>query len=402
MRRVDLVAAVSGTRGDDADRRGLGFHGADLHAGSMGPEEFSGVEIEGVFFVAGRMVGGGVEGVEAMEFIFDFRAVGEGESHAAEDADGLIADQGEWVQRADVDLAGGQSHVDAGERGAVGDFPEGELFVLERGGDGGAGGVEELADGGFVLFRHVLDAGGDEGERAFFAEHGHAGVVERAFVRGGGDLRKRFSLDGFDLLLHGKGVGNRHKPGIGQSQAACKKESVDAATAGLGSISVRSIVLLVWQKRVVTGKNERFLPAEFLGWNHAFAQRQDHLTKELTVIEADLSGVLDAKSIINFMNSRPVDCAKAHGTRLPGGVNFAAIQRESAKSRAGITNGTYFTVSGGIMGSDDLVPALTDDLAVFDNHGTKWAASSLVHSLARELDGAAHEDFRVIHPWKLS
>jgi hypothetical protein len=26
----------------------------------------------------------------------------------------------------------------------------------------------------------------------------------------------------------------------------------------------------------------------------------------------------------------------------------------------------------------------------------------LVHSLARELDGAAHEDFRVIHPWKLS
>ena len=119
-----------------------------------------------------------------------------------------------------MDLAGGQGDVDAGERGAVGDFAERELFFLQRGGDGGAGGVEELADGGFVLFRHVLDAGGDEGKRAFFAEHGHAGVVERALVRGGGDLRKRFSLDGFDLLLHGKGVGNRHKRGIGQSQAA--------------------------------------------------------------------------------------------------------------------------------------------------------------------------------------
>jgi hypothetical protein len=96
------------------------FHRADLHAGGVGAEEFAGIEVERVLFVAGRVVGGGVEGVEAVEFVFDFRAVGEGEAHAAEDADGLVADLGERVERAGGEGAGGQGDVDAGEGGAVG------------------------------------------------------------------------------------------------------------------------------------------------------------------------------------------------------------------------------------------------------------------------------------------
>ncbi len=72
------------------------------------------------------------------------------------------------------------------------------LFAFERGRDGAAGGIEQLAHGGLVVFRHVLDPGGDQREAAFFAEHGDAGVLERAFVAGRGYLRKRFSLDGFN------------------------------------------------------------------------------------------------------------------------------------------------------------------------------------------------------------
>ena len=206
MGRVDLVAAVGGAGGDDPNRRGLRLHGADLHAGGVGAEEFSGIKVEGIFFVSSRMVGRGVESVEAMELVFDFRAIGEREAHAAEDADGFIPDKCERVERADRNLAGGERDVDPGECGAIGDFPEVNLFYLEGGGDLGAGGVEELADGGLVFLGHVLDARSDEGEGAFFAKHGHSCVVERAFVTGSGDLRKRFSLDGFDMLLHVKGA----------------------------------------------------------------------------------------------------------------------------------------------------------------------------------------------------
>ena len=101
------------------------FHGADLHAGGVGAQEFSGIEIEGVLFVARRVVGGGVEGVETMELVLDFRAIGEGEAHAAEDADRFVADQRERMQGAGGNGAGGQRDIDAGERGAVGDVPGG-------------------------------------------------------------------------------------------------------------------------------------------------------------------------------------------------------------------------------------------------------------------------------------
>ena len=124
------------------------------------------------------------------------------------------------MQRADGNLAGRQSDVDTCERSAVSNFAEDDLLLLQRGGDRAAGGVEELADSGFVLLRHVLDAGGDKRERAFFAEYGDAGVVKCALVAGGGNLRKRFSLDGFDLLLHVKKQLNRPKSASGQSQAA--------------------------------------------------------------------------------------------------------------------------------------------------------------------------------------
>ena len=63
-----------------------------------------------------------------MEFVLNLRAVGESKSHAAQNRDGLIANQRERVQSADRQLARGKCRVDAGKRGAVGDFLQGRLF----------------------------------------------------------------------------------------------------------------------------------------------------------------------------------------------------------------------------------------------------------------------------------
>lgn len=59
----------------------------------MSAEEFAGVEIERIFLVAGGVIGGSVERIEAMVFVFDFRAIGEGEAHAAQDLDRFVANE---------------------------------------------------------------------------------------------------------------------------------------------------------------------------------------------------------------------------------------------------------------------------------------------------------------------
>lgn len=173
----------------------------------MGAQEFAGVEIECIFFVTSGVIGGGVEGVEAMVFIFDFRAIGEGEAHAAQDLDRFIADQGEGVEAASGKRTGGKSEVDSGERGGIGDGLDGGLLFLKRGGDGGAGSVERLAEGGFFFVGDVLDQGSGEGERAFFSENRDAGVIEGARIGSGGDEFKGGRLDGCDLLVHGRARG---------------------------------------------------------------------------------------------------------------------------------------------------------------------------------------------------
>lgn len=149
-----------------------------------------------------------------------------------------------------------QRDVDARKRGAVGDFLKSGFFFLKRGGDGGAGGVQELADLGLVLFRHVLHACGDEGERAFFAEHSDADFFESALVCGSGNLRKSLGLDGWDLLLHGKAVGHRPKPATGQSQAAVLKHRASrqfftSDQRAANAISMRFLLPLIFTSSLV-------------------------------------------------------------------------------------------------------------------------------------------------------
>ena len=99
----------------------------------------------------------------------------------------------------------GKREVDAGKRGAVGDFLDGCLFSFERGGDRGAGSVEGLAEGGFFLVGDIFYKCSGKSEGAFFAENGNTGIIERARIVGGGDQFEGGRLDGCDLLVHGRG-----------------------------------------------------------------------------------------------------------------------------------------------------------------------------------------------------
>lgn len=57
---VDFVATVSRAGSDDFDGWGLLLHRANLDRGSVGPEKFAGVEVEGVRVVPGGVIEGGI------------------------------------------------------------------------------------------------------------------------------------------------------------------------------------------------------------------------------------------------------------------------------------------------------------------------------------------------------
>ncbi len=232
MGSVDLVAAVSGAGGDDADGELFdGFHGADLHAGSVGAEKAAVVEVEGVALVAGGVVGGGVEGVEAVPFGFDFGAFGEGEAHAAEGGDGEVADLCEGVQGAGA-LAGatGEGDVESGDGSGVFGGLESELAGGDAVGDGSADFVEFGANVFFDVRGDVLHTGAEGGEFAFLAEVVDAEGFESGLVGGGVEGGEGFGVEGGEVGEHrrtfldriNRAFGGR-KDSLGSGSCADKK-----------------------------------------------------------------------------------------------------------------------------------------------------------------------------------
>ena len=115
-----VVVAAKGAAGhDDADRRLLRQHGADLHRRGMGAQHLAAAiggarrQIEGIVLLPRRMLGRNVERGEIVEILFDMRAFGDGEAHLAEDRDQLVDG---LADRMDAAVAVGfhrQRHVDA-------------------------------------------------------------------------------------------------------------------------------------------------------------------------------------------------------------------------------------------------------------------------------------------------
>jgi hypothetical protein len=131
MRGV-VVGTVGAAGNDDADRRFLGQHGADLHRRGVGAQHGAAAihfrQVEGVVVLACRVVVGNVERAEIVPVALDVGAFGDGEAHGAEQGgeffhrarDGVNAaigggagGGGAWRQ-GDVDAFGGEAGVESG------------------------------------------------------------------------------------------------------------------------------------------------------------------------------------------------------------------------------------------------------------------------------------------------
>ena len=179
VRGVGGVAAVHAARHDDADRRRGLLHHANLHGRRVGAEQrpVGGVQKEGVLRVAGGMIGGSVEGVEAVTLALDLRAVGHGETDFAEAADDVLGDLGEWVLLAKRTAASRRGEVGGALRGGGGEL-EFLASSVERLGEFGLGQVDRLAGGGAFLLGQAAHLLEQSGELAVGAEVLHAHVVE--------------------------------------------------------------------------------------------------------------------------------------------------------------------------------------------------------------------------------
>ena len=147
---ADVLIAVDGARGDDADGRFVGLEDADLGVGGVGAEEHVGADVEGVLHVAGGMVGRKVEPFVVVVVGIDVGAVLDGEAHAGEDLDGLVAHAGDEVLVLEEGASAGKGDVDLFFLDPLGLFGEGEAFI-------GLGG--ELGDFFFELVDPFAKAG---------------------------------------------------------------------------------------------------------------------------------------------------------------------------------------------------------------------------------------------------
>jgi len=159
------------------------------------------------------VVGGGVEGVEAVEFGFNLGAVGEGEAESAEDLNRAVFDDGERVKGADGEFAGRHGDIESGHGSGIAGVLELLFAGLECSADGLAGGIEGGAKFGLFLVGEVPHFSGKGIERAFFAEELDAGFLEGGFGGSCFDGGEGFSLDLGGLLGHA-GVELRERRGL--------------------------------------------------------------------------------------------------------------------------------------------------------------------------------------------
>ena len=117
----DGFVAEHAARGDDADRRLMGLHHANLHTRGVGAQQHirSLVDIgfladeEGVLHVAGGMVEREVQGREHVVVVLNLRTFGDGEAEMREDLVDVATHDRQRVTGT-FHVGGGHAHVEAG------------------------------------------------------------------------------------------------------------------------------------------------------------------------------------------------------------------------------------------------------------------------------------------------
>lgn len=104
------------------------------------------------------------------------------------------------------------------------------------------------------------------------------------------------------------------------------------------------------------------------------------------IIETGIRCVVASGCKIKSIETRPVDCGKAHRAGLATRINFTAGKVECAQLGAGVADGHDLGMCGWIVGRGDAVPALSDNLIIFCNDGTEWASFISIHFCHREGD----------------
>jgi hypothetical protein len=144
------------------------------------------------------MVGRCVEGVEAMIFVLNLRAVGHGETNLAEGADDIVGYLGKGMEFADGAAASGQREISGffGQRGNEFEFlaanREGGFELYFRG-------VNGLARGRFFFLRQRSELFHKRGEFAVGADPRAFGLLERGNIGRAFQLGERRLLEWFDF-----------------------------------------------------------------------------------------------------------------------------------------------------------------------------------------------------------
>ena len=218
-RRVRGVAvdAVDAARRDDADRRLLRHHGADLHRARMRAQHHDAdavalpplaLHVEGVVLLPGGVLGRDVELGEVEVVGLDVGPLGDGEAHVAEDLDDLVEHlahrmdapilqrPGAHRQR-DVGLLGGEA---GRERAAL----QIGLAAFQRVADARLEAVDGLPEGLALVSRAACPARHQLRDAALLAERGDAHALDRGEVAGGGDLgdERAFERGEIGCLCH--------------------------------------------------------------------------------------------------------------------------------------------------------------------------------------------------------
>ena len=92
------VAAIGPPGDDDVDGRPLLLHGPHLHRRGVGAQHHALADEEGVVQRSGRMIRGGVQGLEIVVLGLNLRAVGDLVAHAGEDVLDLTLGLGDQMQ----------------------------------------------------------------------------------------------------------------------------------------------------------------------------------------------------------------------------------------------------------------------------------------------------------------
>ena len=192
-RRMGLVrvAAIDASRRDDAERRLLLQHGADLHRARMGAKHRPRAvrpfgEIERVVILPRRMLGRNVERGEIVEVGLDVRPLGDREAHIGEDLGDLVGDLAHRVDAAFGERA--FAHRE-GNVGPLSREPRAQRSAAKR----LALGVQRLSDALFELIdglaealalfrRHAPERLHQLRDAALLAERGDAHLFQRAEV----------------------------------------------------------------------------------------------------------------------------------------------------------------------------------------------------------------------------